>query len=144
MTHQVHHVGPGLHVTGYGLKVAGALGVNPDRVFKTLVCSLDTRLAVAIVPVTGELDLKSLALALSAKNADLADPAVAERATGYVVGGISPIGQRQSLPTVIDQSAPGWDTIFISGGRRGLEIELTPADLLAATSGQFAPIGRSR
>jgi Cys-tRNA(Pro)/Cys-tRNA(Cys) deacylase len=105
-----------------------------------LVCTLGARLAVAIVPVAGELDLKALASTLGVKSASLAEPAVAERATGYIVGGISPIGQKRRLVTVIEQSATAWDTIFVSGGRRGLEIELAPGDLLAVTGGQFAAI----
>jgi Cys-tRNA(Pro)/Cys-tRNA(Cys) deacylase len=120
------------------------LGVDPERVFKTLVCSVDTRLAVGVVPVTGDLDLKAFASCLGAKSADLADAAEAARATGYIVGGISPIGQKRRLPTLVDQSATEWETIFVSGGRRGLEIELDPLDLLAVTGGQLASINRRR
>jgi len=131
-------------VTAYGLEAAQALQVEPDRVLKTLVCEVGRELAVAVVPVTADLDLKVLAATLGAKRADLAEPAVAERATGYVVGGISPIAQKRRLPTVIDQTATVWDTVFVSGGRRGLEIELAPGDLLAITGAQAAAIRRPR
>jgi Cys-tRNA(Pro)/Cys-tRNA(Cys) deacylase len=128
--------------TSFGLEAARALGVDPARVFKTLVTDADGRLVVAIVPVTGQLDLKALAAAVGAKRAALADPAVAQRKTGYVVGGISPIGQKTRLATVLDASADDFDTVYVSGGRRGLDIELSPADLLRATDGILAPIGR--
>jgi Cys-tRNA(Pro)/Cys-tRNA(Cys) deacylase len=144
VTHQVHHIDHDPRVTTYGREAAEALGVDPDRVFKTLVCAVKARLVVAVVPVTGELDLKALASTLGVKTADLADSGTAERATGYVVGGISPIGQKRRLPTLIDQSVTRWDSVFISGGRRGLEIELTPADLVAVTKGRLAAIGRTR
>ena len=126
----------------YGLDAAAALGVDPRRIFKTLVAAVDGSLAVAIVPVAGELDLKALADALGGRRAEMADPAAAERATGYVVGGISPIGQKRRLPTVLDDSADAYETVMVSGGRRGFDIELRPADLLAATGGTLAPIAR--
>jgi len=128
--------------TNYGLEAATALGLDPDRVFKTLLAEADGRLVVGIVPVTGMLDLKSLATAVGAKRAQMAEPAVAERKTGYVVGGISPLGQKVALPTVLDETASLWDTIFVSGGRRGFDIELAPADLLRLTGGQLADIAR--
>ena len=128
----------------YGPEAAEKLGLDPDRVFKTLLASVDGTLAVGIVPVARQLDLKALAQALGGKRAEMADPAVAERKTGYVVGGISPIGQKTSLPTVLDESAILCETIFVSGGRRGLDLELAPDDLLDATSGRYAPIARSR
>lgn len=128
--------------TNYGLEAATALGLDPDRVFKTLLAEADGRLVVGIVPVTGMLDLKSLAVAVGAKRAQMAEPAVAERKTGYVVGGISPLGQKVALPTVLDETASLWDTIFVSGGRRGFDIELAPADLLRLTGGQLADIAR--
>jgi Cys-tRNA(Pro)/Cys-tRNA(Cys) deacylase len=125
----------------YGLEASEALGVPPDRVFKTLVASVDgTALAVGVVPVHRQLDLKALAAAVGGKKAVLAEVAAAERATGYVAGGISPVGQRKRLPVVIDSSAQGLPTLFCSAGRRGLEIELTPADLVRATSAKLAPI----
>jgi Cys-tRNA(Pro)/Cys-tRNA(Cys) deacylase len=144
VVHEVHQVGHDPTVTAYGQEAADALGVEPGRVFKTLVGSVGGRLVVAVVPVSGELSLKALAAALGAKNAEMADPAVAERSTGYVVGGISPVGQKRRLPTVIDQSVTRWATIFVSGGRRGLELELAPADLVGLTDGRLAPIALPR
>lgn len=126
----------------YGLEAAQALGVEPGRVLKTLMASLDGTLVVGIVPVEGHLDLKALARALGGSKAVMADVAAAERATGYVAGGISPIGQKRAHPTVVDASASTWRTVFVSGGRRGLDIELSPADLVAVTSATTAPIGR--
>ncbi len=128
--------------TNYGLEAATALNLDPDRVFKTLLAEADGRLVVGIVPVTGMLDLKNLAAAVGAKRAVMADPAVAERKTGYVVGGISPIGQKVTLPTVLDETAALWETIYVSGGRRGFDIELAPDDLLSITGGQLADIAR--
>jgi Cys-tRNA(Pro)/Cys-tRNA(Cys) deacylase len=126
----------------YGRDAAAALGVDEGRIFKTLVASVDGRLALAIVPVAGSLDLKLLAAALGGRRADLADPAEAERATGYVVGGISPIGGRRMLPTVLDGSAAGHPTILVSAGRRGLQIELAPGDLARAAGAIVAPVAR--
>lgn len=126
----------------YGEDAAAALGVDPRRIFKTLVASVDGRLVVAIVPVAGELDLKRLAAVRGGRRADLADPVAAERSSGYVVGGISPLGQRRKLPTVLDASALEWPTVYVSGGRRGLQIEVSPAALLAACGGIAEPIGR--
>lgn len=128
----------------YGLEAAEKLGVEPERVFKTLLASIDGELAVGIVPVEMQLDLKALAHALGGKRAEMADPRVAERKTGYVVGGISPIGQKTALPTVLDDSAILCETILVSGGRRGLDLELAPDDLIAITSGRYAPIARPR
>lgn len=128
---------------GYGLEAAAALGVEADRVFKTLLAEVDgTGLVVGIVPVSGSLDLKALAAAAGGKRATMADPALAERRTGYVVGGISPIGQRTRLPSFIDETVELWETVFVSGGRRGLDLELAPADLLAATGARLADIAR--
>ncbi|MFJ4875834.1 Cys-tRNA(Pro) deacylase [Streptomyces sp. NPDC088745] len=127
----------------YGEEAARALGVTPDRVFKTLVADVDGTLTVAVVPVAGSLDLKALASAVGGKKAVMADPAAAERTTGYVRGGISPLGQRRRLPTVLDASASAHATICVSAGRRGLEVELAPADLAALTSAVLAPIGRA-
>lgn len=126
--------------TNFGLEAATALGLEPDRVFKTLLTDVDGRLVVGIVPVTGKLDLKRLAAAVGGKRATMADPAVAERRTGYVVGGISPIGQKTAHPTVIDETVELWDTVYVSGGRRGLDLELTPADLVQATEAILADI----
>ena len=129
--------------TGYGMEAAAALGVEPARVFKTLVADLDGALVVGVVPVTGELDLGALARALDGKRATMADPAAAQRMTGYVVGGISPLGQRRRPPTVIDSSALEFETVFVSGGRRGLDVELSPSDLIALTGAVVAAVGRS-
>jgi Cys-tRNA(Pro)/Cys-tRNA(Cys) deacylase len=126
----------------YGLEAATALNLDPKRVFKTLVASVDGTLTVAIVPVEKQLDLKALAAAAKGKRAEMAKVADAERATGYVAGGISPLGQRKALPTVMDDSALAQQTIFVSGGRRGLEIELPPADLQRLTRAAAAPIAR--
>jgi Cys-tRNA(Pro)/Cys-tRNA(Cys) deacylase len=126
----------------YGLEAAEALGVDPERVFKTLLADTDEGIVVGVVPVTGMLDLKALAAAVGAKRASMADPAVAERRTGYVVGGISPIGQKTAHITVVDETAQLFDTVYVSGGKRGLDIELSPADLVRATEGAFAPIAK--
>jgi Cys-tRNA(Pro)/Cys-tRNA(Cys) deacylase len=130
------------HVRGlaYGDEAAQALGVDPARVFKTLLADVDGALTVAVLPVTAQLDLKALAGAVGGKRAAMADPAVAERATGYVIGGISPLGQRRRLRTLLDASAGDLRTMLVSAGRRGLDVELSPQDLLAATGGQLARI----
>ena len=128
--------------TSYGTEAAEALGVDPARVFKTLLASLDGRLVVGIVPVTGQLDLKALARALGGSKAVMAEVAAAERATGYVAGGISPVGQKRAHPTVLDASALEHDTILVSGGRRGFDLELAPTDLVAITGAVTATIGR--
>ncbi len=137
----IHEFEPGgVDGRGYGAAAADALGVEPQRVFKTLVVSADSGLAVAIVPVDHECDLRAVAGALGAKRAVMADQRDAERATGYVAGGISPLGQRRRLPTVLDASAGDHATVFVSGGRRGLELELGPSDLIALTGAVVAPI----
>jgi Cys-tRNA(Pro)/Cys-tRNA(Cys) deacylase len=156
--HTVHAYQHDPRSGSYGLEAADALGVPPERVFKTLVATVDggpvagpgvgpvvgpgAGLVVGIVPVAGSLDLKSLAAAVGGKRATLADPADAERSTGYVLGGISPLGQRRQLRTVLDASAADHPTVFISAGRRGLEIELTPADLIHLTAAILTPIAR--
>ncbi|MFJ5231704.1 Cys-tRNA(Pro) deacylase [Kitasatospora sp. NPDC088391] len=126
----------------YGAEAAEVLGVDPGRVFKTLLAEADGVLAVAVVPVSGRLDLKALAGALGAKRAAMADPAAAERSTGYVLGGISPLGQRKRLRTVVDRTLHDWPTVYVSAGRRGLEVELSPADLVRLTAAVTAPISR--
>jgi len=128
--------------TNFGLEAASALHLDPARVFKTLLADVDGVLTVAIVPVTGKLDLKALAAAVGGKKAEMADPRVAERKTGYVVGGISPIGQKTRHATVLDETAELYDTVYVSGGRRGFDIELAPGDLLAVTGGRIAAIAR--
>ncbi|MBV9450569.1 MAG: Cys-tRNA(Pro) deacylase [Streptosporangiaceae bacterium] len=128
----------------YGVEASEALGIAAERVFKTLIADVDGNLVTAVVPVVGELDLKALAAAAGGKKAAMADVAAAERATGYVAGGISPLGQRKRLPVVLDASALNHATVFCSAGRRGLEIELAPGDLARAANATVAPIGRSR
>ncbi|MBB5933513.1 Cys-tRNA(Pro) deacylase [Streptomyces zagrosensis] len=129
--------------TSYGEEAARALGVAPEQVFKTLVADVDGALTVAIVPVSGSLDLKALAAAVGGKRATMADPVAAERVTGYVRGGISPLGQRRRLRTALDASAAGHATVCVSAGRRGLEVELSPTDLAALTDAVIAPIARA-
>ncbi|GAA5178306.1 Cys-tRNA(Pro) deacylase [Rugosimonospora acidiphila] len=124
----------------YGEAAAAALGVDPGRVFKTLVATVDGRLTVGVVPVSGSLDLKALAAASGGKRAAMAEPAAAERATGYVTGGISPFGQRSRLPVVVDESALRWPTVYVSAGRRGLQLELAPEDLVRVTGATVGPI----
>lgn len=142
----VHHLHPysvSADPPNYGAEVAAALGVSAERVFKTLIAEVDGALVVAVVPVTGDLDLKALAIATGAKRAGIADRALAERTTGYVRGGISPLGQRKRLPTVVDASALAFETVFVSAGRRGLQVELAPPDLVRLTDASLAPIARS-
>jgi Cys-tRNA(Pro)/Cys-tRNA(Cys) deacylase len=126
----------------FGVEAAEKLGVPPERVFKTLVVESGDGLAVAVVPVMLKLDLKAMAKALKTKKAAMAEVKAVERSTGYVVGGVSPLGQKKRLPTVLDASAQDFETIFVSGGKRGLDIELSPADLAALTRASFAPVAR--
>lgn len=128
----------------YGGEAADKLGLDPARVFKTLLASSETaELLVAIVPVNGKLDLKALASAAGVKKIAMADPTAAQRSTGYLLGGISPLGQKKALRTFIDSSAQQWPTLYVSGGRRGLEIELAAEHLAAQTRGEFASISRA-
>ena len=126
----------------YGGEAADALGLSHDEVFKTLVARVDGRLVTAAVPVSGSLDLKALAAALGAKKAAMAEPADAERATGYVVGGISLLGQRSRMESVVDESVLGLAAVYVSAGRRGLQVRLAPADLLRVSAARTAPLGR--
>ena len=142
IAHTVHTYDHDPRHTSYGLEASDALGVTPERVFKTLVAEVDGALTVGVVPVGGQLDLKALAAAAGGKKAVMAEVAAAERATGYVAGGISPLGQRKRLPVVVDASAMEFPTVFCSGGRRGLEIELAPADLVRAAGAAVAPIAQ--
>lgn len=131
--------------TSYGAEAAATLGLDPTRVLKTLLAQVDpgpTGLVVAVVPVAGSLDLKALAAAVGSKRATMADPATAERVTGYVVGGISPLGQRTRLRTVVDASVTAYDRVWVSGGRRGLDLGLAPADLVRLTDALVAPVAR--
>ena len=126
----------------YGLEAAEALGLDPAQVYKTLLTTVDGRLVVGIVPVSGQLDLKAVAAAVGGKRAAMADPSVAERATGYVLGGISTVGQRRPHPTVLDDTALGFPTVYVSGGRRGLDLGLSPEDLVRVTGAVVAAIRR--
>jgi Cys-tRNA(Pro)/Cys-tRNA(Cys) deacylase len=138
--HTLHPYEVSPDAPNYGALVAEALGVAPERVFKTLIAEVDGGLVVAVVPVTGDLDLKALAQAAGGKRAGLADRAAAERSSGYVRGGISPLGQRKRLPTVVDASALDLDRMFVSAGRRGLQVALAPADLVRLTDAVTARI----
>ena len=126
----------------WGLEAAQALGLDPARVFKTLLVSHEKSLAVVVIPVASRLDLKAIAKQLGWKKAELADPALAQRTTGYVVGGISPLGQKKALPTLIDASAATHETVFVSGGRRGLDLELDPQVLAQLTKASFAEVAK--
>ena len=140
--YRLHEYAHDPRAESYGLEAAEALGLDPARVFKTLMATVDGRLAVAVVPVSGQLDLKALARALGASRAAMAEVAAAERATGYVAGGISPFGQKRAHPTALDESAELFDTVFVSGGRRGLDVEIAPADLAEVTGAILADISR--
>ena len=142
IAHTVHVYSRDPRRGGYGLEASDALGIAPEQVFKTLIAEVDGALTVGVVPVASRLDLKALAAAAGGRKAVMAEPADAERATGYVVGGISPLGQRKRLPVVVDSTALGFGTIFCSGGRRGLEIEIAPADLVRAVNAVVAPIAQ--
>jgi Cys-tRNA(Pro)/Cys-tRNA(Cys) deacylase len=143
VAYTVHEYAHDPRAESYGREASEALGVVPARVFKTLVAEVDGALVTGVVPVEGQLDLKALAAACDGKKAAMAQVTAAERATGYVAGGISPVGQRKRLRVVVDSSALGFDTVFCSAGRRGLEIELAPADLVRATGATVARIGRA-
>lgn len=140
--HELHPYDHDPRSASYGLEAADALGVDPARVLKTLVAEVDGRLVVAVVPVSGQLDLKALARTVGGSRAAMADPAAAERATGYVVGGISPLGQKRRLTTVVDRTALDHDVVLVSAGRRGLDVGLSPTDLVALTDAVVAPVGR--
>jgi Cys-tRNA(Pro)/Cys-tRNA(Cys) deacylase len=140
VSHTLHPYPHDPRSDAFGDEAATALDVAPERLFKTLIASVDGRLVCAVVPVAGRLDLKALAAAVGAKRATMAEPAAASRATGYVVGGISPLAQKTRLPAVIDESASRYPTVFVSAGKRGLQVELTPSDLARLTSAALAPI----
>ena len=140
--HTVHAYEVDAHATSYGEAAAAALGIEPERMLKTLLAEVDGRLVCGVVPSSGSLDLKALAMALGGKRAAMAEPAAAERSTGYVVGGISPLGQRTRLPTAVDETAELFDTVFVSAGRRGLSVELAPAELVRLTGAVLADLAR--
>jgi len=140
--HVLHEYAHDPRSASFGLEAAAALGVDPDRVFKTLLADLDGQLVVGVVPVTSRLDLKALARALGGSRAAMADVALAERATGYVAGGISPFGQKRAHRTAVDETAELWETVYVSGGRRGLDVEVAPADLLEVTGATVADLSR--
>ncbi|MEH6445966.1 MAG: Cys-tRNA(Pro) deacylase [Oceanospirillaceae bacterium] len=143
ISHIIHQYVHDVKATSYGIEAAEKLAVDPKNIFKTLVVSLDDgRLAVAVIPVLDKLSMKSVAKALAAKKAVMADKVLVERTTGYVLGGVSPLGQKKSLLTVLDQSAQALDTLYVSAGKRGLEIELKPSDLIKLTRGKFASISQ--
>lgn len=145
IAYRVHRYEHDPDAPSYGLEAAQALELDPSRVFKTLLVALEDdaqRLAVAVVPVDRQLDLKALAAVLDSKRVTMADARDAERTTGYVVGGISPLGQRRQLPTIIDESVKSLETVYVSAGRRGLEIELTPEDLSRLTHARLASVAR--
>lgn len=145
VSYQLHSYAHDPATTSYGAEAAAALGIDPDRMFKTLVIDLGStrpELAVAVVPVSGQLGLKQFAATLGAKRAVLAEAGLVTRTTGYVLGGVSPLGQKVALPTVIDETAELWDTVFVSAGRRGLDVELAPADLARLTGAHFADVAR--
>lgn len=140
MPHSLHSYAHDPRHASYGTEASEALGLAPERVFKTIVAEVDGTLTAGVVPVVTQLDLKALAAAVGGKKAKLAEVTAAERATGYVAGGISPLGQRKRLPVVVDESATEFPTVFCSGGRRGLEIEIAPADLIRVAAAMVAPI----
>jgi Cys-tRNA(Pro)/Cys-tRNA(Cys) deacylase len=142
VAHTLHPYDVDADTPNYGAVVAAALGADPARVFKTLVIEVDAALTVAIVPVTGDVDLKALAVAAGGKRAAIADRDLAERTTGYVRGGISPLGQRKRLPTIVDSSALDGTEIFVSAGKRGLQVRLSPDDLILLTAAKVASIAR--
>ncbi|MEP6851945.1 MAG: Cys-tRNA(Pro) deacylase [bacterium] len=127
---------------GYGAEAARALEVDEAQLFKTLIASVDAQLVCAVVPVSRQLDLKALARAVSGRRAVMAEPSAAQRATGYVLGGISPLGQRTRLPVVLDDSATGFDAVYVSAGQRGLQLRLAPEDLKRASAAVLAPLAR--
>jgi Cys-tRNA(Pro)/Cys-tRNA(Cys) deacylase len=142
IAHTLHEYDHDPRATSYGLEAADALGLDPDQVFKTLLADLDGSLVVAVVPVSTKLGLKALARALGGSRASMADPRAAERATGYVTGGMSPVGQRKTHRTVVDETAELYDVVYVSAGRRGLDVGIAPADLVEVTGAIVADISR--
>jgi Cys-tRNA(Pro)/Cys-tRNA(Cys) deacylase len=143
VSYQLHPYSHDARADSYGDEAATALGLDPQRIFKTLIASVDGRLVCGVVPVSAKLSFKALAAAIGGKRAEMADPATAQRATGYVLGGISPLGHKTRLPVVIDASAETFDTVFVSAGKRGLQVELAPTDLAALAMATFADLSAS-
>lgn len=127
---------------GFGAEAAAKLGRDPDQVYKTLMITHDGQFALGVVPVAGKLDMKAAAAAMGWKSASMADPAVAQKRSGYVVGGISPLGQKTPVTVLLDSGAQAFETVLVSGGKRGFDVELAPADLLSVTGGRYAPIAQ--
>ncbi len=144
VAHTLHAYDHDPRTVSFGLEAAGALDADPDRIYKTLLVDTGHGLAAGLVPVTSSLDLKAMAVALGAKKVVMAEPSAAERSSGMVVGGISPLGQKRTLPTVLDESALLHATVLVSAGRRGLDVELSPHDLVTLTGATLAPISRDR
>jgi Cys-tRNA(Pro)/Cys-tRNA(Cys) deacylase len=140
ISYTVHPYAHDSRAGSYGEEAAALLGIDPRRIFKTLIAAVDTQLVCAVVPVASRLNLKALAAAAGGRRADVADPAKAQRATGYVLGGISPLGHKSAIPVLLDSSVTGFETVFVSAGKRGLQVELAPADLLRLTGAGTAPI----
>jgi Cys-tRNA(Pro)/Cys-tRNA(Cys) deacylase len=140
ISYRTHSYSHDSRADSYGAEAAAQLGLDPRQIFKTLIASVDSRLVCAVVPVAARLDLKALAAAAGGRKAELAEPAKAQRATGYVLGGISPLGHRSRIPVVIDSSATGFDRVYVSAGKRGLQLELAPADLIRAAAASTAAI----
>jgi len=140
ISHTIHAYDRGDDLHDFGREAADALGLDHDQVFKTLVVIADDELVVAVVPVSCQLSMKRVAVAVGAKKATMCDPARAERSSGFIVGGISPLGQRKRLRTVIDETAELFDTVYVSGGRRGMDIGLAPADLITVLDAVVSPI----
>ena len=143
IAHTLHPYTHDPRTDGFGDEAASLLGIGSGQIFKTLIASVDGKLACGVVPVAGHLNPKALAAALGGKRAEMADPAAAQRATGYVLGGISPLGQKSRIPIVVDLSALNYSTMYVSAGRRGLQVELAPADLVRAVDARTAAIAAS-
>ena len=140
ISYRTHSYAHDSRADSYGAEAASQLGLDPRQIFKTLIAAVDSSLVCAVVPVAARLDLKALAAAVGGRKAELAEPAKAQRATGYVLGGISPLGHRSRLPVVVDSSASSFERIYVSAGKRGLQLELAPADLIAVAGATTAAI----
>lgn len=143
VSYKLHQYSHDSRAESYGDEAAAALGIDPRRLFKTLIVSVDGSLACAVLPVANRLNLKALAAAVGGRRAELAEPAKAQRATGYVLGGISPLGHRSPIPVVVDDSAGNFETVYVSAGKRGLQLELSPLDLIELAGANTADIAGS-